>query len=44
MNEFDPHSIHSEFKLLIIRLLTNYIQRTSKIFEKDIQKWFAIGE
>lgn len=29
MNELDSNSIKFEYKLLIIRLLTNYIQRTS---------------
>jgi hypothetical protein len=41
MNEIDPQSIRSEFKLLIIRLLTNFIQRKSSIFGEDIQKWLV---
>jgi hypothetical protein len=40
MNELDPQSIKSEYKLLLIRLLTNFIQRESPIFQQDIQKWY----
>ena len=29
MNEYDPQSIKYEYKLIIIQLLTNYIQRQS---------------
>lgn len=44
MNEIDPQSIRSEFKLLIIRLLTNFIQRKSPIFNEDIQKWSSANK
>jgi hypothetical protein len=39
MNELDSNSIKPQYKLLIIRLLTNYIQRTSPIFSQEIEKW-----
>ncbi len=45
MNEADPQSIKSEYKLLLIKLLTNFIQRESPIFEKeDIQEWYFSKE
>jgi hypothetical protein len=44
MNEIDPQSIKSEYKLLLIRLLTNFIQRESPIFQQDIQKWYFAKE
>jgi hypothetical protein len=41
MNDLDPQSIKSEYKLQIINLLTNFIQRESPIFhEQDIEGWF----
>jgi hypothetical protein len=39
MNQTDSNSIKYEYKLLIIRLLINYIQRTSNIFKNDIKHW-----
>jgi hypothetical protein len=44
MNEYDPQSIKSEYKLLLIKLFTNFIQRESPIFKEDIQKWYFIKE
>jgi hypothetical protein len=44
MNQVDSNSIKYEYKLLIIRLLINYIQRTSEIFKNDIKYWAANEE
>jgi hypothetical protein len=44
MNEADSNSIRSDYKLLIIQLLTNFIQRTSNIFQEDIDKWIIKDE
>lgn len=44
MNETDSNSIRSDYKLLIIQLLTNFIQRTSSIFKEDIDKWIVKDE
>lgn len=32
MNEADATSINQEYKLIVINLLTNYIERESKVF------------
>jgi hypothetical protein len=40
MNESDPNFIRPEFKLMVVELLTNYIQReASEIFKKNVQEW-----
>lgn len=44
MNEADATSINQEYKLIVINLLTNYIERESKVFEKNIQDWFLSEE
>lgn len=39
MNENDPSFIKPEYKLLIVQLLTNYVQRESEIFKSNVQDW-----
>jgi hypothetical protein len=41
MNELDSNSIKPQYKMQIIRILTNYIQRTSPIFKQDIEQWIV---
>ncbi len=45
MNEKDPNFLKPEYKLMVVELLTNYIQRQAEeVFRENIQDWDVAGE
>jgi hypothetical protein len=45
MNEKDPNFLKPEYKLMVVELLTNYIQRqAAEVFRENIQDWEVAGE
>lgn len=39
MNENDPNFIRPEYKMMVVKLLTNYVQRESVMFRDNVQDW-----